>query len=424
MKKMKDDLNGKSQVPQTTPTPAPTITPTPTSISTPTPTVTSTPKTTSSGNNSSSSTFLSKDKTPPVIGYTFSETTETSNPVIVNVIATDNRRVKQIRWVKRKSDWSVPDGESASIPAGFDFFAHEREDTDEFYQQFGGLEKYLIVSSYYMNAYDEKYDENGECCEYIDVSMPVENNQLQIKQNDAYFLYAEDFAGNKTFVRFSVNNIKVPFADIIFTLNTGFSGDTIATAQIQNLSFNPNAPIKNMYFVKRFIDGRSGCSPDSNDMNLLIKQSIQRYIDLNLPIAEEDGIYQLEDWGYYDLFFEDEWGNFSSVSAKLENPVTEDTEKPIIEYSLSTDQKTTEPITVTFNITDNIAVAKVRWVKKQDILRPDWDAENVYFCNKNRMPLVDNKLEVTENGGYVICAMDTSGNTTYKMIKINNIVIK
>lgn len=359
-----------------------------------------------------------------VIQYTVSTTEKTNDPVTIHVSAGNNANVKEIRWVKiNKEYWGQYEesGGYAYLPKDIDpsiFVAMLRgsEEHKQYTELCGGGEFSIdLIRDYYANTIGDDTD--------TDLSELLVDNEIVTKQNGTFYICAEDLEGNKTFVRVVVSNIELASAEFDVMITDDFSQDTVASIQVTNLIENPNAPVKEMFFVNSLTrSGVGGGAQVRVDENFRLQKALYEYTLANVIIPEIDGKYEVQDFGTYSLYMLDEWGNYSVTTVEVWPEETNDTTPPIIEFILSTDQPTEDPVIITLDIIDDVGVANVKWVKVQGRVHSPSEVKERYEWTLERNTVENNTIEITENGTYIICAIDTSGNFEYCAVTIDNII--
>ena len=103
---------------------------------------------------------------------------------------------------------------------------------------------------------------------------------------------------------------------------------------------------------------------------------------------------------------------------------------PEIDYTISTTDLTDERVIVNLAVTDSRSIQALKWARPYELIynadHSGYDPSKTYARTLEQHPeriqdLDDSRLEIKENGYYLIYAEDTSGNAGYEMFEITNI---
>ncbi len=214
-------------------------------------------------------------------------------------------------------------------------------------------------------------------------------------------------------------------ADIEFYNLGDYSKDVIATASIKNMECGKGKTVKRYALVKDYLLP-PGSWPESlppDECNLQYDEWISKlmddFISSGLEVRpDENGVYSLKYTGTYKLFIEDSDGKYTVVSAELPRLSTNDTEPPNIDFDVTIPAAEGAPAEVKVSAVDNGGVARLDYadIELRQIGKSDNGTDEFFLTNRNS---VSDGMIKTDRA-IVICAVDKSGNASYKRVDIGD----
>jgi hypothetical protein len=378
-----------------------------------------------------------KDTTPPTVKYSLSTAEPTFGPVVIALDISDNTGIKKVEYGLTYVEPIFDDAsfycdtayQTADISNEFlmdmeaPFVGSDRSDPIysealKYEQLCGGVNSIRLIQSYFY------YIAGDYMSGYRLAPQPkmLAGRQLAATRNATYYFCVEDTAGNRTYRRVPVNNIKLAAsADLDVAVTDDFSKDTVAEVRVASLSENPNAPITRLWMGAAVPDHRIGAG---HGAFLYGSYSVERnfeFLSRLLFAPDENGVFKVKDLGSYILFMEDAWGNLSRMGVEISQSGNA---RPF-DFGISQ----TEPAgaggsAIHLSFEDEARIARAQYVKITHQFsggaaeRPSDIVYRYAYNPEGRQPITGNEFTVTERGDYIVCVYDIDGNVAYKSFTV------
>ncbi|MER2005897.1 MAG: hypothetical protein ABS939_00475 [Psychrobacillus sp.] len=213
----------------------------------------------------------------------------------------------------------------------------------------------------------------------------VVGDVFNVNENGIYTVFAKDSAGNTTVKTITVSNIDMDSP--IITLIPTKTAPTNVAIDVDVEIIDNNAIIE-----KKWAEGNRD----------------EAYFSAAGTILTND-VFNVSKNGTYTVFAKDSAGNTSLQTITVTNI---DMEKPTITLKPSTLNPTNAQIEVDVQATDNVSIVELKWAEGN---------QTAGYFSTNGTDISNNVFQVSENGMYSVYAKDSAGNETVEVITINNL---